>query len=128
MSDQLGVRVARIESDVEYIKTQTGNLVVELRRTNDKIDGVRDELGNKIDKKVDEARNELGKRIEGVDKKVDDVRSDLGKKVDDVRSDLGKKVDDVRNDIHSTKVWALRLYITLGGGLLALVAHAFKWI
>jgi predicted nuclease with TOPRIM domain len=45
MSDQLGERVARIESDVEHIKEVTTDLRVELRRTNDKIDA----FGGKLD-------------------------------------------------------------------------------
>jgi predicted nuclease with TOPRIM domain len=45
MSDQLGERVARIESDVEHIKEVTTDLRVELRRTNDKIDS----FGGKLD-------------------------------------------------------------------------------
>jgi archaellum component FlaC len=46
MSDQLGGRVARIESDVEHIKEVTTDLRVELRRTNDKIDGLKDKLNS----------------------------------------------------------------------------------
>jgi predicted nuclease with TOPRIM domain len=46
MSDQLGERVARIESDVEHIKEVTTDLRVELRRTNDKIDGLKDKLNS----------------------------------------------------------------------------------
>src|ERR1700742_2862288 len=40
MSEELEVRVARIESDVEHIKVNTADLRVELRRTNDKIDAL----------------------------------------------------------------------------------------
>ena len=38
MSDQLEVRVARIESDVQHINEVTTDLRVELRRTNERID------------------------------------------------------------------------------------------
>ena len=149
MSDQLEVRVARIESDIEHIKTHTAGISVELRRTNDRIDvtnerieDLRDSLTAKIEaghKQTGDVRNDLVKRI-------DDVRGELVKRIDDVRNELVKRIDDVRNRIddvhkeltgkfdslkdliHSTRVWALLLYITLAGGLLTLIARAFKWM
>ena len=42
MSEELEVRVARIESHVEHIDKVTTDLQVEQRRTNDKIDKLRD--------------------------------------------------------------------------------------
>jgi hypothetical protein len=59
MSDDLDVRVARIESDVQHIKADTTDLRVELRRTNDKIDEVRDVLTAKFDNKIDGLRDKL---------------------------------------------------------------------
>jgi len=55
MSDQLEVRVARIESDVQHIKEVTTDLRVELRRTNDKIDA----LDAKVDGKFDGLKDKL---------------------------------------------------------------------
>jgi uncharacterized coiled-coil protein SlyX len=66
MSDQLEVRVARIESDVQHINEVTTDLRMELRRTNDKIDvtnkridEVRDALTTKIDDKFDSLKEKL---------------------------------------------------------------------
>jgi chromosome segregation ATPase len=120
MSEPLESRVARIESAVEYVKTNTENLVVELRRTNDRIDttwlridgaremlvtksdGVRGELGDKIegvDKKVDGVRQELGEKIEGVRQELGDRIEGVDKKVDGVRQELGEKIEGVREEL-----------------------------
>jgi hypothetical protein len=55
VSDQLDVRVARIESDVQHIKEVTTDVRVELRRTNDKIDA----LDTKFDGKLDGLKDKL---------------------------------------------------------------------
>ena len=102
VSDQLEVRVARIESDVEHIKTHTADISAELRRTNDRIDVT--------NKRIDEARESLTAKI---DKRIDDLTG---------------KYDSLKDLIHSSRVWALLLYMTLAGGLLTLIARAFKWI
>ena len=99
MSDQLEVRVARIESDVQHINEVTTDLRVELRRTNDKIDA----------------------GFQRLDKKVDDGHKELNKKIDDVYKELKDK-------LYSLSLWALLLYITLAGGLLTVIARAFKWM
>ena len=43
-----------------------------------------------------------------------------------------KKIDDVykelKDKLHSLTIWALLLYISLAGGLLTIIARAFKWI
>jgi hypothetical protein len=91
MSDQVGKQLARIESDVEYIKKDTTDLRVELRRANDKVDVT-------------------------------------NQKIEAVRNELTGKFDSLKDKLHSAIVWALLLYFTLAGGLLAVIAKAFKWI
>ena len=106
MSDQLEVRVARIESDVEHIKTVTTDLRAEVRRTNDKIDA--------LDKKVE------GK-LDALDKKFDGKFDALDKKFDG-------KFDSLINKLHSATIWAILLYVALAGTLLGVLAKGFKWI
>ena len=108
VSDQLEVRVARIESDVQHIKEVTTDLRVELRRTNDKIDA--------LDVKVD-----------GKFSAVDGKFSALDAKVDGKFSALEGKLDGLKDKLHSVTVWALLLYIALAGSLLAVLAKGFKW-
>ncbi len=95
MSESAESRIARIESDVQHIRADTADLRVELRRTNDRIDGLRDDLTGRID---------------------------------GLREDLTGRIDGLKEKLHSLTTWALLLYFTLAGGLLTVIARAFKWI
>jgi chromosome segregation ATPase len=62
MSEQLEVRMDRIESDVQRIKIDTAVLRVQLRRTNDRID-----ITNK---RIEEIRDHLTTKIDSVKNKL----------------------------------------------------------
>jgi archaellum component FlaC len=157
MSESTESRIIRIESDVHYIKEDTADLRVELHHTNDKIDvtnkrieEVRDSLTTKMDVfrddltgRINDVRDDLTGRIDGVREdltgRIDGVREDLTGRINDVRDDLTSRIDGVRDDLtgridglkeklHSLTIWALLLYFTLAGGLLTVIARAFKWI
>lgn len=102
MSDPVESRIARIESDVQHIKVDTADLRVELRRTND--------------------------RIDVTNKRIEEVRDSLTTKMEVVREDLTGRIDGLKDKLHSLTLWALLLYFTLAGGLLMIIARAFKWI
>jgi len=124
MSEAAESRMARIESDVEHIKADTADLRVELRRTNDKIDVTNkriEEVRDSLTTKIDGARDDLTGRIEG-------LRSDLTGRIDGLRNDLTGRIDGLKDKLHSLTIWALLLYFTLAGGLLTVIARAFKWI
>ena len=117
MSDQIEVRFARIESDVQHINEVTTDLRVELRRTNDRIDVT--------NKRIEEVRDVLTTKIDdrsnALDKKIDDKFDALDKK-------FSTKFDSLKEKLHSVTVWALLLYIALAGTLLTVLAKGFKWI
>lgn len=60
--------------------------------------------------------------------KIDSLRSDLTGRIDGVRADLTGRIDGLKEKLHSVTIWALLLYFTLAGGLLTVIARAFKWI
>lgn len=113
MSDAIESRIARIESDVEHIKADTADLRVELRRTNDKIDVT--------NQRIEQVRDSLTT-------KFDDGYKELNGKIDDVHKDMTGRIDGLKDKLHSLTIWALLLYFTLAGGLLTVIARAFKWI
>jgi hypothetical protein len=106
MSDPVETRIARIESDVEHIAANTADLRVELRRTNDKIDD----------------------GLQKLNKKIDDGHKELSSKIDGNYKDLMARDDSLKDKLHSLSLWALLLYFTLAGGLLTVIARAFKWL
>jgi hypothetical protein len=123
VSDQLEVRVARIESDVQYIKEVTTDLRVELRRTNDKIDA----LDVKVDGKFSASDVKVDAKFSALEGKVDGKFGALEGKVDAKFSALEGKLDGLKDKLNSVTVWALLLYIALSGSLLTVLAKGFKW-
>jgi peptidoglycan hydrolase CwlO-like protein len=150
MSDPVETRIARIESDVEHIAANTADLRVELRRTNDKIDNGLQGLNKKIDdglqglnkkiddglqglnKKIDDGHKELSNKIDGnykdLNNKIDSNYKDLSNKIDGSHKELMARDDGLKDKLHSLSLWALLLYFTLAGGLLTVIARAFKWL
>jgi chromosome segregation ATPase len=135
MSDPVEIRMARMESDIQHIKTDTADLRVELRRTNDKIDVTNkriDAARDELIKKMDDGHKELSKKIEDghkdLSKKIEEGHKELNKKIEDGDNELAGRIDGLKDKLHSLTIWALLLYFTLAGGLLTVIARAFKWI
>jgi hypothetical protein len=55
---------------------------------------------------------------------ISDIKSD----VRELRSELRTLSNEIKDSISQAKVWALFLYIGLGGGLLFVMAKGFKWL
>ena len=71
---------------------------IDIDKTNNRIDSVREELGKRID--------ETNKRIDETNNRIDSVRDSLGGKIDSVKDELTKRIDRlyeviVRRDEHS---------------------------
>ncbi len=147
MDEQTQARLARLEVNVEHIQQDVGDIKAQLVRMDQKIDGLREDLTDRIDGKVDGLRADLTDKIDGlrqnltdrIDGKVDGLRADLtGRidgmradltgKIDGVRADLTGKIDGVRQELYSMKVWAMGMYIALAGTLLVVMAKGFKWL
>ena len=117
MDEQVQAQIARLEANVSHIQTDVADIKVDLRRTNDKVDRLREDLTQKIEG----VREDLTQKIEG-------VRGDLTQKIEGVRVDLTGKIDGVREDLTAMKIWALGMYLALAGSLLFVMAKGFKWI
>jgi len=140
--DPLEDRVARLEVNVEHIQKDVSEMKVDIRRLNDKMDGIDEKLTAKIDA-VDQ---KLTAKIDGVDQKltakIDGVEQRLTAKIDGVDQRLTGKIDSLK-DVLTTlainmekqfgmlrtarafdRVW----YLLLTGAMLGVVARAFKWI
>ena len=49
----------------------------------------------------------------------------------DIKAELrttNQRIDELKDSLSSAKVWALGLYIALGGSLLYVLARGFKWV
>jgi chromosome segregation ATPase len=158
--DLLEDRLARLEANVEHIQKDVSEMKVDIRRLNDKVEGVDHKLTAKIDDvdkkltaKIDDVDKKLTAKIDDVDKKltakIDAVDHKLAAKIDGVDQRLTGKVDSLKDVVTSLAIsmekqfanieksfGALRTarafdrvwYLLMTGGILGIMARAFKWI
>ena len=113
MSEELEVRVARIESHVEHIDKVTTDLQAEQRRTNDKIDKLRDTIDDLKD---------------GINATTSSLKDEINATADSLKDGINAAIHSLKDRINATTVWALLLYFALAGTLLGVMAKGFKWI
>ncbi len=91
-------RVARLEVNVEHMRSDISDIKIDVRRLNYKIDGVNRDLTGKIDA-VDQ---KLSAKIDSLIQAIADLK-------------IGRALD---------RVW----WLLMSGALLGIMARAFKWI
>jgi predicted nucleic acid-binding Zn-ribbon protein len=91
-------RVAKLEANVEHIRSDVSDIKTDIRRLNDKIDGVNKDLSGKIDA----VNRDLSGKIDAVIQAIADLK-------------IGRALD---------RVW----WLLMSGALLGIMARAFKWI
>jgi uncharacterized protein YoxC len=91
-------RVAKLEANVEHIRSDVSDIKTDVRRLNDKIDGVNKDLSGK----VDGVNKDLSGKIDTVIQAIADLK-------------IGRALD---------RVW----WLLMSGALLGIMARAFKWI
>ena len=125
--DPVEDRVARLEVNVEHIQKDVSEMKVDIRRLNDKIDGIDEKLTAKIDA-VDE---KLTAKIDGVDQrltgKIDslkDALTTLAINMEKGFATVEKSLGELRTARGFDRVW----YLLMIAAILSVMARAFKWI
>jgi hypothetical protein len=98
MEDPMEERVAKLEANVEHIRSDVSDIKTDVRRLNDKIDGVNKDLSGKIDG----VNKDLSGKFDTVIQAIADLK-------------IGRALD---------RVW----WLLMSGALLGIMARAFKWI
>jgi predicted nucleic acid-binding Zn-ribbon protein len=98
LEDPMAERVAKLEANVEHIRSDVSDIKTDVRRLNDKIDGVNKDLSGKIDG----VNRDLSGKIDTVIQAIADLK-------------IGRALD---------RVW----WLLMSGALLGIMARAFKWI
>ncbi|MBS0419742.1 MAG: hypothetical protein JSR66_18675 [Proteobacteria bacterium] len=131
------------------LQKDVSDLKVDIRRLNDKIDGVDQKLSAKIDTveekltaKIDAVEEKLTAKIDAVDQKlnakIDAVDQRLAGKIDSLRdvvtalainmekqfASLDKSIGTLRTARAFDRVW----YLLMSAALLGIMARAFKWL
>jgi phage shock protein A len=96
--DPVEERVARLEVNVEHIRSDISDMKVDIRRLGDKIDNV----DQKLSAKIDSVDQKLSTKIDSVVQSIAELR-------------IGRALD---------RVW----WLLMSGALLGIMARAFKWI
>ena len=147
--DPLEDRIARLEVNVEHIQKDVSEMKVDIRRLNDKIDAVDQNLTAKIDAvdakltaKIDAVDAKLTAKIDAVDAKltakIDGVDQRLTGKIDSLKdaqttlainmekgfAAVEKSLGELRTARGFDRVW----YLLMIAGILSVMARAFKWI
>jgi len=124
-------RIAILESDVRHIRSDVSDVKVDLRRLNDKVEGLGQQLGGKID----EVDKHLGGRIDAlgdkIDGKIDEVDKRLGGKIESLKDSLAnlalameKSFAELKIARALDRVW----WLLMSAAMLGIMARAFKWI
>src|SRR5579862_8085720 len=92
MEETIQTRLTRVESDVKHVIEIVTDVKVELRRTNDKIDGIHKKLTDKIES----VNKTLTDKFDGANKtlteKIDGANKTLTEKIDGVNKTLTEKI------------------------------------
>ncbi len=102
-------RVARLEANVEHIQSDISEMKVDLRRLNDKFDGVDQKLTAKID---------------GVDQKVARKAESPNDFVANLTLTFERNFRELRRDQMIDRIW----WLLMSGALLGIMARMFNWL
>ena len=113
-------RIGKLEAHVEHIQADVADTKIEVRRLNDKVDG----LGKRMLGKIDDVHQTSSA-------KTDAVFQMLLARIDDVNRTLSAKIDAIHQQLAELKisraldrVW----WLLMCGTLLGVMARGFKWI
>ena len=108
-NDNLAVHVAELRADVRHIQADVTDIKADLRVTNQRIESLRKETGERLDKG--------GQRLES-------FKEETAQRFESVKKEFG----EVKDSLASAKIWALGLYFALAGSLLYVLARGFRWL
>lgn len=134
----LAIQVAELRSDVRHVQSDVTDIKADLRITNQRIESLRKETGERFDKHERETTlrfQEVASRFDKLEHKTDARFDKLETKFESFKKDtaerfekVDQKFDELKESLSSAKVWALGLYIALAGSLFYTLARGFKWL
>jgi uncharacterized coiled-coil protein SlyX len=120
-------RLARLESNVEHIQSDVSEMKIDIRRLNDKIDG----LDQRLCAKIDGGDQKLSDKTDGVEQrlcaKIDGVDQKLSDKIDSLKDQISGLALTTEKSHSQLRIWAMTFYISMAGGLLTLLGRSLHW-
>ena len=146
-------RIGKLEAHVEDIRADVGDCKIEIRRLNDKVDGLGERLSGKSDAldqrlstKIDSVNQTLSAKSDALDQrlstKIDGMNQTLSAKSDALDQRLSGKIDEGKDALANLALRMEKLFAELKigraldrvwwllmcGTLLGVMARGFKWI
>lgn len=135
-------RLARLETHVDHMRSDTSDLKVDVRRLGDKIDAMDKRLCGKVedgDSRVVGKIEELDKRLSG---KIDEVDKRLSGKIDVLDQKFTGKFDGMKDamdkgfaaidkkfaKMNVSRIWDRVGFLLTAAGIFAVMARGFEWI
>jgi uncharacterized coiled-coil protein SlyX len=112
-------RVARLEANVEHIQKDVADTKIDMRRLNDKIDGVDQKMSAKIDS-VKDSVAALAINMEKSFANVEKRFTDFERRFTDFEKSFAA--------LHAARAFDRVWWLLMSGALLGVMARAFKWI
>ena len=109
MESPVEERVAVLEANIDHIRSDISEMKTDIRKLNEKIDGV----DQKLNSKIDSVKQELTAKIEAVKDGLANLALSMEKSFSDLK--VGRALD---------RVW----WLLNSAALLGIMARAFKWI
>jgi len=106
-------QIAVLETKIAHIQTDVAEIKQGQLRLIDKLDAF---IGD-VNRRFEDLNKEISGRFEGVNKEMNGRFEGVN-----------KEISGLKTAIESTKVWVLTTMFGTFGGVLTLIAHAFKWI
>jgi hypothetical protein len=124
-------RIGKLEAHVEHIRADVADSKIEIRRLNDKIDGLGQQMFAKIDgvnqtlsTKIDGAIQTLTARSDAVDQRLS-AKIDEGK---DALSRLALRMEKSFAELKIGRALDRVWWLLMCGTLLGVMARGFKWL
>jgi chromosome segregation ATPase len=129
--DPLEERIARLEANVDYIRSDISDMKIDIRRLGDKIDNIDHSLSARIDNgdqslyaKIDSVDQKLSAKIDSVDQRLSTKIDNMDQKLSTKMDSLVEALAELRIGRALDRVW----WLLMSGALLGIMARAFKWI
>jgi chromosome segregation ATPase len=113
-------RVAVLEANIEHIRSDISEMKTDIRRLNEKIDGVDQKLTARIDRVEEKLTARIDRLEEKLTAKIDGVKDGL--------ANLALSMEKAFSSLKVARVLDRVWWLLMSAALLGVMARGFKWI
>ena len=114
-------RVARMETHIEYMRLDIAELKGGMKE-------LRTELKSEVGELRTELKSEMGGLRTELKSEVAELRTEFKSEMGGLRTEFKSEVASLRTQMETKFLWFIGIMIAHFGGILAVMAHGFRWI